>query len=409
MNAVLLLTLLAASPAADPPAKDEPPAKKELFAAEDWYKGEKGKEEEFVGTLSKEKAGGVGFDRFNPFRLTMTDAKGNKTVREVYGGGKDDLLNPYVGKKVKLVGKAVDMEVEGKSHREIWPARLELIADEKKDEKKEGKGDAPAKTEVLAGDPTYKMEPGQEKTFTGTIESKNKGAYTLVLKTAAGEEKKDLICYKTEQADLLEPYVGKTVKVTGKQVDGAVGFRNFSHVLPGTVELVAAKDAPKDEKKDPPAKDDKSEAPKEPKVIAQGVWRPAGLGGDPQQLVIRSAAEAVVTAGLGDKDKAKDEGLQKQATETLAKALKVETIDWSKQMVVVATGGRKNTGGYSVEITGLDAGDKVLTVKWRLNAPKPGSPVTQVISHPAAAALVDRFDGVVKFDPLAPKRDDSDK
>jgi hypothetical protein len=30
------------------------------------------------------------------------------------------------------------------------------------------------------------------------------------------------------------------VKVTGKQVMGAVGFRNFSHILPGRLEVLPA-------------------------------------------------------------------------------------------------------------------------------------------------------------------------
>src|SRR5581483_5545481 len=108
-------------------------------------------------------------------------------------------------------------------------------------------------------------------------------------------------------------------------------------------------------------------------------------------------------------DKAKLADAQKEATEQLAKRFKLENIDWSKQMVVVATGGRKNTGGYGVEFTGLEVKDKTLTVKWKLNSPKPGSPVTQAITHPAAAALVERFDGEVKFDPAPPKGDGKDK
>src|SRR5204862_6913242 len=46
-------------------------------------------------------------------------------VYEVYVGGKPDLLTPFVGKRVKITGKYVLMEVEGRTHREIWPARIE--------------------------------------------------------------------------------------------------------------------------------------------------------------------------------------------------------------------------------------------------------------------------------------------
>src|SRR4051794_11499507 len=67
-----ILAVLALSAAAQGPTKGEPPAKRELFAKEDWYKDEKGKEQPFVGVIKMEKGGGVGIGRFNPYRLNMT-------------------------------------------------------------------------------------------------------------------------------------------------------------------------------------------------------------------------------------------------------------------------------------------------------------------------------------------------
>jgi hypothetical protein len=133
MYTVLMLTALAQTAAApqDQAKKDEPPLKKELFAKEDFYKNEKAKEEDFVGVLEKVKGGGgIGFQRFNPYRLVMT-ADGKKTVREVYVGAKMDLLDEFVGKTVKITGKKWDMEVEGKHHHEIWPARIEVVPEKK--------------------------------------------------------------------------------------------------------------------------------------------------------------------------------------------------------------------------------------------------------------------------------------
>jgi hypothetical protein len=149
MMTSLVLAVLTV-PAAEP-AK-EPPAKLELFATEDWYKSQKGKEADFVGVLMfKERPKDVvGFDRFNPYTLVMTDGT-KTTVREVYVGGKPELLKPYIGKRVKLTGKAVDMEVEGKDHREIWPARLEVVPAEKKDEKKPEQAREEAVLNDLAG------------------------------------------------------------------------------------------------------------------------------------------------------------------------------------------------------------------------------------------------------------------
>lgn len=131
MHALVMLALLNPVVHAD---KDEP-AGKELFAKEDWYKDQAGKEEEFTGELSKEKAGGIGFGRFNPYRLTVKDGK-RVSVFEVYVGGKTTILDDFVGKRVTIKGKRVDMEVEGKEHREIWPASITPVKEEKKPEPK---------------------------------------------------------------------------------------------------------------------------------------------------------------------------------------------------------------------------------------------------------------------------------
>jgi hypothetical protein len=126
LSAMLLLSSAVA--VAPEPQPKEPPAKLDLFGKEDWYQKQEGKEQEFVGTLDRlVRKGEVGVGRFNPYRLKM-----DKDTREVYVGGKLEVLLPYVGKRVKLTGKAVDMEVEGTKHREIWPARLEVLPEEKK-------------------------------------------------------------------------------------------------------------------------------------------------------------------------------------------------------------------------------------------------------------------------------------
>src|SRR5690348_9059779 len=102
-------------------------------------------------------------------------------------------------------------------------------------------------------------------------------------------------------------------------------------------------DAKKDEKKD----SDKGEAGMEVKIIGRGSWHPAGKG-EPQQVVIRTAEELARAAGL---EKPDDEATQKKATETVAKALKVDDIDWKKEMVIAVCAGMKTTGGFRVEVT----------------------------------------------------------
>src|SRR5262245_6683305 len=129
MLTTVFLALTWAAPAAPEPAKkDDPPAKKDLFSKEKWYKDQKGKEQVFEGVLRYKplpKDTAI-IGRHNAFTLEMTVA-GKKDVREVYVGGKPELLKPYADKRVKITGKAVEMEVVGKVHREVWPASVELV------------------------------------------------------------------------------------------------------------------------------------------------------------------------------------------------------------------------------------------------------------------------------------------
>ena len=96
--------------------------KVEIFAAEDFYKQEKAKEQEFVGQIQRaDKGGKAGFGRFNPYRLmvityqdvskeTIVNGKVVRetvkvpyaTVYEIYIAGKGELLEPFLGKEVKL-------------------------------------------------------------------------------------------------------------------------------------------------------------------------------------------------------------------------------------------------------------------------------------------------------------------
>jgi hypothetical protein len=292
MLTALLLTVCSGVNA-DEPARAELPAKKELFAREEFYRNQEGKEETFIGTLRKSDRGKgvVGFGRFNPFRLEM-NVNGKADVREVYSGGKSELLDPYVGKRVKLTGKAVNMEVEGRNHREIWPARLEVLPDNKKADPSESPArEAPVK----------------------------EGTQLPLVAGAAAEP------------------AGKAVKVLA--------------------ETAAPPVAPKDGK----------------------------------PLVIRNAKELMQAQG--------GKGDEEAATAALAKALKVDGIDWNKQMVLVLSGGQRRTGGYSVQVKGIEVKGDTLTVRWEVKGPPPGSFVTQALTHPSKTLLVERFDGTIRFDP----------
>jgi hypothetical protein len=139
-------------------------------------------------------------------------------------------------------------------------------------------------------------------------------------------------------------------------------------------------------------KNDKSDV----KILVRGIWPEREE--KPAQRVIRSGVELAVALGVDPQD-AREKRIQTEATSDTAKLLKVKEIDWNKQMLIVIAAGAKRTGGYRVEIVSVAVKDGTLIVNWKLHTPPPGAVVTQAISYPSQAALVDRFHGAVRFDP----------
>jgi len=89
-----------------------------LFENEAWYRQQAGKEIVFRGRLEaiKDAGGPTTLMRTSYYRL------GDRTI---YTGAKRiAALDALVGRDVELRGKAVDMELEGQSLREIWPAAV---------------------------------------------------------------------------------------------------------------------------------------------------------------------------------------------------------------------------------------------------------------------------------------------
>lgn len=376
--------LLAAPPAAAPLAdKDAAPTKAELFAGENWYKEQKGDEQDFVGVLSrtadapKDK---VGFGRTTPYRLTMND-KGKQTVREVYAGAHPELLAPYVGRKVRLLGKAVDLEVEGHVYAEIWPARLEVV------DEPPAAGPAPEvpqRLDLLLNNKVYQSDPNAEKEFVGVLKKKmaeNAVGYSFLIDAGSTVDKQDLRLLDNNY-DRLAPYDGQRVKITGKKVSTIEHQVAVSYVLPAKLEVL------------PPVGENPNV--KELKIFARADWKAEGAA--PLALAIRSPKELVLAHGEPT-DKATDEAAQQRDAELAARMFKVETIDWKTHMILVASAGARPTGGYTVEITSLVVQDDVLLVHWKLNAPKPNDVVTQSFTHPAQAVLAEYYGGKVVFDP----------
>ena len=58
------------------------------------------------------------------------------------------------------------------------------------------------------------------------------------------------------------------------------------------------------------------------------------------------------------------------------------TIDFSKNIVVGVFLGQKPTGGYDIEITGVERSDSALTISFREQSPRPGAILTQAFTQP---------------------------
>jgi hypothetical protein len=103
-----------------------------------------------------------------------------------------------------------------------------------------------------------------------------------------------------------------------------------------------------------------------------------------QGVVIRSAEELVA---LTSKSKsAKDAAVQKEMEAELAKLLKVDAVDWNKQIVL---------GVIGEEFDSLTTDGKVLTATF---VPfKDPAPARSVPRTPKVLVLIERFEGEVKF------------
>jgi len=136
---------------------------------------------------------------------------------------------------------------------------------------------------------------------------------------------------------------------------------------------------------------------KDLKIIASlDNWTvPIRLKKEDSGVVIRNAEELV--AHSSKPGSAKDPVAQKKMESELWKLLKVDGIDWSKQMILVVTGHR---AGYAlIKFDSLKIEGKILTVTWKQEErPTLGSTV------PSGLVIVERFDGEVKFVPFAKKK-----
>jgi hypothetical protein len=112
---------------------------------------------------------------------------------------------------------------------------------------------------------------------------------------------------------------------------------------------------------------------------------------DPHRNLVIRSAEALV-ANSSTPQKSKDREVQQEMSSALAKLFKVDAIDWDKKMVVGITtgGGRGDAGSLAFESFLLQS--RTLTVRYT----GPAYP-DHICASNSGLALVDRFDGAVKF------------
>jgi hypothetical protein len=76
---------------------------------------------------------------------------------------------------------------------------------------------------------------------------------------------------------------------------------------------------------------------------------------------------------------------------------KMPEIDFEKETVIVAAMGRKNTGGYSIEITKAEkVGDKLRVTVRKKNPPK-GAMTIQTLTAPIHIVAVPKCESKVEF------------
>jgi hypothetical protein len=156
----------------------------------------------------------------------------------------------------------------------------------------------------------------------------------------------------------------------------------------------------------------KPDAPGLDGVYARCDWQPAAaLAVGEKQYVFRDGKP------LADAMRLKGDGAADTATTLLAKRLNVKSIDWKKQMVVTLAAGIKGADADHLSITRVVQKDQTLTIYYTFHVDQPAPSGDKPMSPPAATGfgcpaetvLVNRFDGVVKFqredDQPAPKKD----
>ena len=96
------------------------------------------------------------------------------------------------------------------------------------------------------------------------------------------------------------------------------------------------------------------------------------------------------------------EKLWKQHSTAAGSSDKIPSVDFSKEMVVVATMGSKRTGGYTIEIVDVEARDKSLRISIKKTSPPPDAMTIQALTAPFHFVAVPKSDLKPEFVDVKP-------
>jgi hypothetical protein len=230
---------------------------------------------------------------------------------------------------------------------------------------------------VFGRDKWYQAVRGDEEVFTGLLEKSPGGgrnartSYCLVMQVEGKPVTREV--FVGEETRLLLPFVNRKVKITGMGVDLKVDQRMRYEIWPARVEL-----------------DGRGGGGRDGDILARADWEAKlpqfrQIGQGQEQAVVRTPQEFAKVCN-NSKDEAR----------AILKALGVEDIDFRREMLLIVTGGVQ-LSTTTVEVTGIDARERSMTVTWRINKPS-REPAVRKHTHPAQILVVPRFDGQVKFE-----------
>jgi hypothetical protein len=120
------------------------------------------------------------------------------------------------------------------------------------------------------------------------------------------------------------------------------------------------------------------------------------------QLPIRTLAKGSFSAIQEPKtelikDQASWEKVWQKHSASSKPAPEVPKVDFSKEMVVLVTMGRKNSGGYSIEVAGAEKAADKLKVTLNKKTPERGSMTIQALTAPFHFVAVPKSDLKTEF------------